>query len=506
MYLVTAEEMRRLDRHTIDRIGIPGHTLMELAGKAVADHIADRYATGRWLILAGKGNNGGDGLVAARHLLERGFHADVLFAADPGALTGDIAEQIRIAAHFPLGMSTFAAGQTDWRSYNGVVDALLGTGSKGAPRKQYAAMIEEANASGLPIVAVDIPSGLDADTGQTFTPCISARHTVTFAFMKRGLAVYPGKAAAGEVIVAPIGIPAHLAEEHGISVFLATETILKERLAIRPDWPRLPDTHKGTYGHVLIAAGSGTMSGAGQLCAKAALRAGSGLVTWLTPQRVADRAAGSIPEVMTVPLPDNGLGQWSYDSLETILALVPRKNALVVGPGLGRFAQDVDWLKRIWEETGIPLVLDADALNILADAKQFTEWPKRSAPVILTPHPGEMARLTGKTTAEVQQDRIECAKKYAREHGITIVLKGARTVTTAPDGSVYVNTTGNPGMATAGAGDVLSGVIGSLLAQGYSATQAAVAGVYLHGAAGDRALATRAFSYSLIAGDIVENL
>ncbi|MEB3102180.1 NAD(P)H-hydrate dehydratase [Ferviditalea candida] len=522
MHLVTAEQMRRLDRHTIDAIGIPAAVLMENAGREAALQAldmsrsmrrigktgtsGDQPASVRWLVLAGKGNNGGDGLAAARHLLEAGIEAEVVYAEAPEALTGDALLQKKIAENLGIRLIVYTPGSLNWKAYDAVMDTLFGTGTQGAPREPYASLIREANGSGLPILAVDVPSGLNADTGEAYDPCIRAVRTVTLAFMKRGLATGPGAEYAGEVRVAPIGIPRVLAEQFGVDAFLLHEGLFREGFGIDPTLPRNADTHKGTYGHVLIAAGSRPMGGAGLMSSKAALRAGCGLVTWALPDRLADTLAGRLPEAMLAGMPDRGTGLWTADTADRLLELAAGKDALVIGPGLGRFPQDSGWLRAVWEGANVPLVVDADALNIIADAGDFASWKRTTRPVIVTPHPGEMARLAGVAIGDVQRDRIGTARRYALQHGLTVVLKGAGTVVAAPDGIVYVNTTGNPGMATGGAGDVLAGVLGSLLAQGLDAAAAAALGVYLHGAAGDRAAAKRQTPASLIAGDIIEEL
>jgi hydroxyethylthiazole kinase-like uncharacterized protein yjeF len=512
MYVVTAEEMRKLDRHVIDVIGIPAPVLMENAGSAVARHVLDfsrKYASNRgnrpphWAILVGKGNNGGDGLVAARHLVESGIDVTIVYAIPPEQLTGDAALQREIANRLGIPARVYGADPVDWRLIDGIVDALIGTGAKGAPRESYAALIRAANASGLPIISIDIPSGLDPDTGIPHDPCIRATRTVALAFLKRGLVQTAGIDSAGEVIVEPIGIWPQFAEKFGVQTFLLGERLFHERWGLDPRLPRKTDTHKGTYGHVLVCAGSREMSGAGLLCCKAALRAGCGLVTWAVPDTLVPFLIGHVPEVMLAGLPGERHLPAATDRL---LELMHRRDAAVLGPGLGRFAEDVDWLRTLWEKSDRPLVLDADALNMLADAADFPSWPKRKAPTILTPHPGEMARLAAVTTADVQKNRIEVARTYAIRHQVTLVLKGAGTVIATPDGCAYINPTGNPGMATGGAGDVLAGMIGSLLAQGLSADQAACLGVWLHGSAGDRAAAKRPSGYSLMASDILEEL
>lgn len=541
MFIVNSEEMRALDRQAIEELGIPAVALMENAGKAVAEEVLAlcRRRAGKgmeketdrgpfssrgiaadaslhlpsasrehWLVLAGKGNNGGDGAAAARHLREAGVRVTLLYAAEPSSLTGEAAIQRDAAGAcgIPLGFHGPQDGAVDWRAYTGIVDALLGTGAAGAPRGAYAGLIRAANESGLPIVSADIPSGLDADTGARHEPCIRAEVTVCLAFLKRGLVQYPGAEAAGHVVVRSIGIPASLCSDQGIPVFLLTPEVLKRELGADPDRPRSPEGHKGTYGHVLITGGSRTMSGAGLLAARAALRAGSGLVTWALPEELLLPMTGAAPEIMLQPVTAAIGGVWNEASVRKVLELAEKRDVMAVGPGLGRFPGDSVWIRRLWEESTQPLVVDADALNALADAEDFKDWKPRSADTVLTPHPGEMARLTGKATADVQRDRIGTAMEYALQHGVTLVLKGARTVIAVPDGQVYVNVTGHPGMATGGTGDVLTGMIAGLLAQGLSGPQAAALGVRLHGLAGERAAEFRGHPSAVTAGDVIEAL
>ncbi|WNS41814.1 NAD(P)H-hydrate dehydratase [Paenibacillus sp. MMS20-IR301] len=606
MDVVTAEQMRALDRETIERLGIPAIALMENAGRAIAEEVialcrrrgkrsgvlaghergygaeargrsadgaggaaenrrpgevgASRAEQGygaeasgwggdgagsvagtrewgadgagsvsgtrvggaagftvsadpalalesagseHWLVLVGKGNNGGDGLAAARTLREAGIAVTLVYAAAPESLAGEAALQRDAAAALGLPAVVCGRDRLDFAACSGIVDALLGTGSAGAPRGAYAELIAAANASGKPVVSADIPSGLDADTGETHEPCIHAAVTVCLAFLKRGLLQYPGAEAAGRVVVRSIGIPAALARESGAEASLLTPEVLRTRLQVDVSRRRSPEGHKGTYGHVLLAAGSLRMSGAGLLAARAALRAGCGLVTWALPERLLPYVIGNVPEVMLAPVA-GGSGEWNASTSAEVLRLSGSRDAIAVGPGLGRFASDTEWLRSLWEGTGSPMVIDADALNILADAG-YGSWSRRQQ-VILTPHPGEMARLAGISTAEVQRDRIGIALSYAREHGVILVLKGAHTVIATPEGQAYINITGHPGMGTGGAGDVLTGIISGLLAQGLNAAQAAAFGVYLHGLAGERAALKRNNPAAVIAGDIIEAL
>lgn len=574
MDIVTADEMRQLDRYTIDKLGIPALTLMENAGRAVADEVmklcavksrashentggtardyvnpiraadgAERFREqaaeeaiqagsrelphhsggirvelwndGRraalqrehWYILVGKGNNGGDGLVAARHLADAGLRVTVVYAASPDTLRGEAAAGRDVIAALGIPVIVYGRDDLDLRDATGIVDALLGTGTQGPPREPYASLIREANDSGAPIVSVDVPSGIDADTGSLHEPCIRAYVTVCLAYLKRGLVQYPGAAAAGDVVVRYIGIPPTLARECGVQLRLLTRDTLREALNVDVSRSRVPDGHKGTYGHVLVAAGSLRMSGAGLLAARAALRIGSGLVTWAVPEALLPHVIGAAPELMLAAASTGRDGEWNADSADELLQLAQAREVMAVGPGLGRFTGDTGWLRCLWEQYEGPLVLDADALNILASAgPELDGWKPRGAGAVLTPHPGEMARLLGIPAAEVQRDRIAYARQYARTRGVTLVLKGARTVIACPDGSAYVNTTGHAGMATGGAGDVLTGIIAGLLAQGLNTSQAAAFGVYLHGIAGEMAARHRQHPAAVVAGDIIEAL
>ncbi|WP_276355569.1 NAD(P)H-hydrate dehydratase [Cohnella caldifontis] len=520
MRLVSAEEMRAVDRYAIDALGIPALVLMENAGRAVADEVI-RFEGGRsqerrrrngaaprWIVLVGKGNNGGDGIVCARHLADAGYDVLLLYAEQPDGWGGEAGTQRDIARRIGIPSAIYGTGEpVAWEAWDGIVDALLGTGASGAPREPYAALIREASASGLPVVAVDLPSGLNADTGEALDPCFRARITVALAAAKRGLSQHPGVSYAGEVVVRPIGIPEIAFRHADIRTFRLDAETMRSQLGLAFPPERPADAHKGTFGHALIAAGSREMSGAGLLCAKAALRSGCGLVSWAVPEGLSPALAGRLPEALLRTAADGGSGDWRMVPAERLAELAAGKQAMVIGPGMGRWPGDSAWLRELWDRLDTALVLDADALNMLAEAGEpFLRWPRKETPVVLTPHPGEMARLCGLSAKEVQRDRIESARRFAAAHGVTLVLKGAGTVVAAPDGRAFVNPTGNPGMATGGSGDVLAGLIGGLLAQGLDGPGAAAAGTYAHGAAGDRAAAARFSPGSLIAGDIVDAL
>ncbi|PRO67091.1 NAD(P)H-hydrate dehydratase [Alkalicoccus urumqiensis] len=508
MYVVSREEMRAMDAHTIESVGIPSMVLMENAGREAAELAAleAEEAGPSWAVLVGKGNNGGDGIVAARHLAALGLEPVVIFAEDPGACVGEAARQRDIMQEFAVERTVYEPGKIAWERFDGVMDALLGTGTAGAPREPYAGLIREANAAGLPVVAIDIPSGLDADTGKVYDPCIAAVKTAALAYTKRGLEQYPGRSQAGEITVCDIGIPPKTAEDFGIQTVTADALSIADRFGIDVVEPyRGADTHKGTYGHARILAGTRRMLGAGLLSSTAALRSGAGLVTWGLPDTVLASAAGHQPEIMLEALADGGTGTWENVSADEAAAFLNEGTAGAIGPGMGRWSGDTAWLQHIWENTTAPIVVDADALNILADA-DWQNWKPREGEVILTPHPGEMARLSGKKTKDVQTDRIETARRFAVDHGVTVVLKGARTVTASADGFVSINTTGNPFMASGGAGDVLTGMTAAFLARGMTGEEAAVCAVYLHGRAGDQAAEQRPGSQNVTAGDIISAL
>ncbi|MDO3411402.1 NAD(P)H-hydrate dehydratase [Saccharibacillus sp. CPCC 101409] len=561
MQIVTSQQMKQIDRYTIEELGVPSLSLMEVAGRAVAEEVLDlcRSRTGdpasrarrgrlagqeagirpdgspkrgvtsdspileddtlprlegadeeHWLVLAGKGNNGGDGLAAARYLQDAGVQVTILCAESADRFSEEAAAQFQAAGKsgIPVLDAPEDPAAADFGGYTGLVDALLGVGASGEPREPYAGLIRAANGSGLPIVAADVPSGLNADTGQVAEACIAATRTVCIAFLKAGLTQHPGAAAAGEVRVRAVGIPKLAANriEDPPYAHLITERSLRETLEIDTSRKREEDSNKGTYGHVLVVGGSRLMTGAGFMCSRAALRIGSGLVTWALPKALLPSVVGHVPELMVAEASDDAGGEWNRDSAGRVLKLTEKMDVLAVGSGLGRFDGDLDWLRQIWTQSELPLVIDADGLNILSEAgEKLTDWGRREN-VLLTPHPGEMGRLLGVPTREVQRDRIGAARNYAMKYGVTLVLKGARTVIAAPDGRIFVNTTGHPGMSTGGTGDVLTGVISGLIAQGLSPVQASSFGAYLHGRAGEQAAERRSNPASILAGDLIEEL
>lgn len=506
MIVVTAAQMREMDRLTIEKYGVPSLELMERAGEAVAQAILERFprnAKKGVLIVAGKGNNGGDGFVVARLLKKKRFPCRVALLARRDELSSDAGRNLRaflrgkgkVVEIEPSRLSRLS----ELADKSGlIVDAILGTGIKSEVHGFLGEAITLLNASGLPIVAVDIPSGLDTDRGVPLGSAIQAELTVALGFPKLGEVIYPGASYCGEVATGEIGIDARaVAEVAPASELLEHETVAW--LAPRRD----PDTHKGSYGHLLVLAGSRGKTGAAILACRAAMRAGAGLVTLAGPRSLNTIFAGALAEVMTEPLRDNEAGQVEALSDEDWRRLLERKNSVLFGPGVGVSPSMQNILRWLISNLDIPWVIDADGLNTLA--LEIGRLRRARVPPVLTPHPGEMARLIGKSTAEVNAARVEVARSFATEHGCHLILKGARTVIATADGKVAINPTGNPGMASAGMGDVLAGILASLLGQGLAPEDAMKFGVYLHGFVGDRIAGTRG-EVGLIASDIIDGL
>lgn len=490
MKVLTAEQMREVDRRTIEEIGLPGVVLMENAGRCVAGEILARYASSgmqRALVLSGKGNNGGDGYVVARHLLDHDWDVVTVVFAEANAIVGDAAVHLRTLLNcggqvlHVTSETEFDAAFDDIGEFSVVVDALLGTGLVKPLQGLLREVVGWINCQLCPVVAVDIPSGVEGSTGRILGDAVNADLTVSFAFPKIGQVTYPGARHVGELVVADIGIPVQIAYEAPADCLLIDEADARQRLPRRS-----ADSHKGTFGHLLVVAGSMGKCGAAVMTAESGLRGGAGLVTLACPVSVQPGIAARLAEVMTAPLPEQD-GALGIEAHVPILDLLADKRALVIGPGLGASEQSTRLVQRLVEDVDLPLVLDADGLNAICG-----HLPERDTfagrEMVLTPHPGEMARLTGLSVVEVQADRFRVARDFALRHGVVLVLKGARTLVACPDGVVHVNTTGHVGMASAGMGDVLAGLIGSLLAQGLSAKDAAALGVYLHGLAADRLL------------------
>ncbi|MBD3305720.1 NAD(P)H-hydrate dehydratase [candidate division KSB3 bacterium] len=503
MKIAAAEEIRQLDRTAIEVLGIPGIVLMENAGNQVVRVITERYPdvhNKRMLVVCGKGNNGGDGFVVARHMYNRGVDVRVTLLAEKHLLKGDakinfdIAQKMNIPIVEITSNEQLPAFRNLLQQADIVVDAILGTGLNEAVRGLYKNIIESLNKLPQPIISVDIPSGLSANTGVVLGSCIRADVTVTFAVPKHGLILYPAADYVGELEVVDIGIPKNLIRNSHLKVHLLDYEDVCKSFRTRP-----PNTHKGTYGHVLVIAGSPGKSGAALMAGRSALRTGAGLVTLAIPENL--RAPLEIPtlEVMTASLPETNKGTISIDAYDEILNLAQDKRVVALGPGISTHPSTVELVFRLIRTLEIPLVIDADGLNAVAEDPDVLLEAK--APIILTPHPGEMARIVPNT--RIQNNRIQVAQESAQTYKSYIALKGVRTVVASPDGNVFINPTGNPGMATAGTGDVLTGVIAGLISQNIIPIEATKSGVFLHGLAGD-IVAEEKGEYGMIAGDLLE--
>ncbi len=478
MRLVTAAEMRDLDGRAAAEFCMPTLLLMENAGAALAEaalRMLGETGGRRIAVYCGKGNNGGDGLVAARHLAAAGCEARLFLGSDAAEFGGDAAVNLEIARRMGLPLRVLASPRQPWAA-DLAIDAVLGTGLRGEVTGPASTLIRAMQASGAPVLAADLPSGLDSDTGRLAAIHVHAARTVTLGLPKLGLALYPGRAAAGALEVAPIGMPRPLLDDPGSRRFWTTAGHVRGLIPVRS-----PEAHKGDAGRVFVLAGSEGMVGAAALAAEGALRGGAGLVTLGVPRSLIDVAAARVTEVMTLPLAETESRAPDREALAAILERAARDSVLAIGPGLGQHPCTRELLLALLRDRGRTMVLDADALNLLAPPARAAVPPQS----VLTPHPAEMARLLGITASEVQADRVGAARRAAERFRCVVLLKGAATLVADPAGRLAVNSSGDPAMATGGCGDVLTGLIAALLAQGLAPFDAAVAGAYLHGLAGE---------------------
>jgi NAD(P)H-hydrate epimerase len=507
MRILTAAQMREADRFTIEEIGIPSLVLMENAGRQVVAAIEAAYEerlAGRVAVLCGRGNNGGDGFVVARTLLQRGVDAAVFVIGSLAEVRGDARTNLDILGR--LGVDVVEIGdEQSWELHFSeisqctlIVDAIFGTGVKSALGGMMETVIADVNASDIPVVSVDLPSGLSADTAHLIGDCVQAAMTVTLAAPKIPLVLPPAEAYAGDVVIADIGIPSEVVDGlEGPYVEFLTPEQLRDVVE-----PRAADSHKGDFGRVTIVAGSRGKIGAAHLAAMGALRSGAGLVTVAAPASCVPVVASMAPEYMTEPLAESDAGTVSGPGAERVLELT--QDVIACGPGLGRVPAAGEFVRALLDRATVPLVLDADALTLLAE-EPGRLMGREERDVIITPHPGEMARLIGSSVEEVQANRLQVATDFATTHRVYVVLKGHRTVIATPEGRAFINPTGNPGMATGGTGDVLTGMIAAWLAQLLDAEAACRVAVFLHGAAGDLAEAERGQT-AMIATDLLDEI
>jgi NAD(P)H-hydrate epimerase len=507
MKVLTAAQMRETDRKTIEDVGIPGIVLMENAGTRVVEALLEKFpqpASKRIVIVAGKGNNGGDGFVVARHLANRGASPKVLLLAALDEVKGDAGINLGIALKSNISIVEISSFR-EWdqfkrelRGADAVVDAVLGTGLVKPLDGLYAEVAEEINRSGAFIVAVDIPSGLSSDSFEIIGSCVRADLTVTLGAPKIAHVFPPAEDFMGVLVVAPIGIPSFLFDDPGLKLELVEKKSLTRFFQARKK-----DTHKGTYGHLLVVSGSLGKTGAAVMAAKSALKMGAGLVTVATPESCLPLVARPMDELMTEPLEETPVKTISKKALPRVLELLEGKDALLLGPGISAHPSTAEFVFSLLPRVRIPTVIDADGLNIIAGRPEVLK--SLQGPAVLTPHPGEFARLTGRSTADVLAGRLELVPAFAAEHNVYLVLKGYKTLIASPEGRVLINPTGNPGMATGGSGDVLSGMIASEIAQDHDVLWGTAGAVYVHGLAGDFA-AERLSEKFLTAGDIIKNL
>ncbi len=502
MKIVTAAEMREIDRATSQRFGVPSLTLMENAGSAVAEFVVARYPSAERIgVICGKGNNGGDGFVAARKLKAAGREVRVVLLAEPAELRGDAAEMF---ARLPVAPVIARNGdELEQEKARAVfesevlLDAILGTGFKPPVTGLYAEAIRLLNASPAHVVAVDIPSGADADVMGEQTGAVARADAVVTFTAPRPAHIF-GRLTDGPTLIAPIGSP-----DEAIVSSLQLNLITPREIAPLVG-PRPLAANKGNFGHVLVIGGAVGKAGSVAMAGMAALRSGAGLSTVATPKSVLATVAGFHPEIMTEPLHETDAGTISTRASERMYALIKGMTVVAVGPGISRNPETSDFVRSLVVRSKAPLVLDADGLN--AFEGRASELNGKGRTLVITPHPGEMARLTGSTVAAVQGDRINVARTFAREHELIVVLKGHRTLIAQPDGTVWVNTTGNPGMATGGTGDILTGMVSGLMAQNLErVVEAVIAAVHLHGLAGDVARESMG-ERSLVATDLVKAL
>ena len=488
MRILNAAQMREADRFTIEDIGIPSLVLMENAGRQVVAAMEAAFEPrleGRVAVLCGRGNNGGDGFVVARTLAQRGIEAAVFVIAALADVRGDARTNLDILGRLGITVVEVNDAQS-WELHFSeisqctlIVDALFGTGLKSPLAGMMETVVADVNASGIPVVSIDLPSGLAADTPHLIGNCIDAAMTVTLAAPKLPLVLPPGEAYAGDVVIADIGIPHEVLEGlDGPRIELLTPEQIRELVE-----PRAADSHKGDFGRVTIVAGSIGKTGAAFLSAMGALKSGAGLVTVATPASCLPIVASMAPEYMTLPLAEAN-GTVNADAIDHVLE--SRQDVIACGPGLGRSRGVEQFVHGLLERSTVPLVLDADAITTLA-ADPGRLMGRDDRDVIITPHPGEMARLVGSTIEDVQANRLSVATEFATTHHVYVVLKGHRTLIATPEGHVFINPTGNPGMATGGTGDLLTGMIAAWLAQLLDAEAACRLAVFLHGAAGDLA-------------------
>jgi len=492
MKIVTSQQMKKIDRKAIEKYGISGLVLMENAGLKVFNNLKNIYPklmNKEVIVIAGSGNNGGDGFVVARHLYNYGVKVKVILLCSFNKIKGDA--KINLNTIDKMGIElieimTFKIEEIEeiLSVSDIIIDAILGTGLQGMVIGLKAKMIDIINKSEKEIVAIDIPSGLNADTGHVGGNCVKASYTITLALPKIGLMIYPGVNYAGKLIIEDISIPKSLLEDKELQINLITRKFVRLLLPVR-----FPDSHKGSFGKVLLLAGSVGMTGAAYLASEAAIKSGTGIVVLGIPKSLNTIMEVKLTEVMTLPLDETKEKSLDIKAEDKILKLSKDFSIMAIGPGISRQLKTQKLINQLIKNSSIPLILDADALYNLGENSEILRESK--VPIIITPHPGEMARLINKEVGFVLDNSIQVVKEFAQKFGIIVVLKGARTIVADNKGNTFINIGDNSGMATGGSGDILTGIISSLMAQGLEDVSAAVAGVYIHSFAGNLARDTK---------------
>ncbi|MCP4163053.1 MAG: NAD(P)H-hydrate dehydratase [Deltaproteobacteria bacterium] len=508
MKLVIAEEMQKMDKETIKSYGIPGVVLMEIAGLGATLFLLDEIKdikNRKVSVVAGRGNNGGDGFVIARYLINRGVEVKVFLLSEKDKVQGDAKFNLDLLS--PLKISVTEILSTDDLNKNKgsilhsdiIVDAIFGTGLNADVRGHFKDVINFINSLEKKVLAVDIPSGLNADTGKICGVCVRADFTATFGLAKTGHFIYPGKELTGKLKIIEIGIPNFIIDKVNPGNRLIKEKRIKIILKQRDK-----ESHKGTTGHTLVIGGSNGKSGAVIMTSKAAARSGAGLVTTAVPKSLSQSVDTSFIDGMTYGLPEMDDRSIAATSKKEIEELSRGKNCIAIGPGIGTSKDIRKVVEDVIKSSEIPVVMDADGINAISDNLSVLKVAK--APIILTPHPGEMAKLLKISSKEVQSDRLKHANKFAKKHNVYMVLKGAATVIATPYGRTLINSTGNEGMATGGMGDVLTGMIAGFITQGYEITDSIVTGVFLHGLAADSIYSDENKPFGYLATDLIEKI
>lgn len=506
MKAVTNQEIREIDRKAIEEYGIPGLVLMENAGSRIFQNLKNIYPDLRLkkiIVFAGSGNNGGDGFVVARHLYNYGVKVRVLLLSLFNKIKGEARVNLDIIDKMGVELIEIESIdpeeiQQSIRDSDLIIDAILGTGLQGKVTGLKAKIIDFINMANKEVIAVDVPSGLNSDTGKIEGPCVKATYTITLALPKIGLLLYPGAGCTGKIIVEDIGIPVNLLNRKKLKINMITKDMVRSFLPIR-----LTYVHKGSFGKVLMLAGSVGMTGAAYLASEAAMRSGAGIVVLGIPRSLNPIMEVKLTEVMTFPLAETEKQSLREDTEETILELMENFSVLGIGPGISRQLETQRLVRNIIKKSTIPLVIDADAIYALSEDPTILK--KTKTPLVITPHPGEMAKLINKDINYILDNQLDITRDVAQEFGGVVVLKGARTIIANKEGEAYINIGDNSGMATGGSGDVLTGIISSLIAQGADNLLAAIAGVYIHSLAGNLARDIKG-ERGMVAGDILSQV